>query len=72
MPYFGINQCFLSPKSVRFAPESVCGMPRNRCAVYSGISVRNGADFAIPPLFLLAMIQEMRIWLNRSVNYLKV
>ncbi|MDP2860768.1 MAG: hypothetical protein Q8N98_03570, partial [bacterium] len=34
------------PKSVRNAPESVCGMPRNHCAEYPGITVRYGADFA--------------------------
>ncbi len=33
-------------KSVRLTPDSVCGMPRNRCASYSGITVRLAPDFA--------------------------
>jgi len=31
---------------VRLAPELLCGMLRNHCAPYSGITVRHQADFA--------------------------
>ena len=52
MPYFGINQRFyfhpIYPISVRHAPESLCAMLRNECAAYPGITVRHGADFALP------------------------
>ena len=49
MPYFGINQRFSlppKPKSVRRAPELVCGLLRNHCATYPGFTVRHEADFA--------------------------
>jgi hypothetical protein len=42
---------FFSPlvfqKSVRLTPELLCGMPRNHCASYSGITVRHQPDFAL-------------------------
>jgi len=37
MPHFGINQSFLSPLIV-------CDLLRNRCAIYSGITVRFAPD----------------------------
>jgi len=46
----GLTSVSLSPHflatGVRHTPESVCGMPRNHCATYPGITVRHGADFA--------------------------
>jgi hypothetical protein len=42
---------FFSPlafrKSVRLTPESLCGMFRNHCAPYPGITVRHRPDFAL-------------------------
>ena len=37
---------FLPAKSVRHAPDSVCGMLRTGCATSTGLSVRHAPDYA--------------------------